>query len=225
MSKAKARKTVKAAKATKPAKPVKVHQPVKASKPVKMAKAVKAKAPQTVSRKPLRPQPGKRPHIQKPVVSAAPEAEAVIKTIKWSAAELKQFRERLQRLHDVVVDDIGFLAGGHLANSADGVAGKPSGGSQDRTEDGTENFAQDLSLMQVSNKQDMLNEIIDAFRRLDLHTYGLCEECGGLVAEARLNAQPFATRCIKCQSAAEANRPRSQGFRKSMVQIVDMEPS
>jgi len=71
----------------------------------------------------------------------------------------------------------------------------------------------------------MLNSIIDAFRRLDLHTYGLCEQCTEPIAEARLRVQPFATKCIKCQAASEANRPRSQGFRKSMVQMVETEPS
>ncbi len=76
----------------------------------------------------------------------------------------------------------------------------------------------------MRNKQDMLNGIIDAFRRLDLRTYGVCENCDGLIAKARLNAQPFATRYIKCQAAPEANRPHSQGFRKSMVQIVELEP-
>jgi hypothetical protein len=79
--------------------------------------------------------------------------------------------------------------------------------------------------MQASNKQDMLIQIIEAFQRLDQLTYGLWEECEGLIAEARLQAQPFATKCIKCQAASEANRPRSQGFRKSMVQTVELEPA
>ena len=221
MSKTKARKAVKTTKAKKSSKPGK---PAKVSKPSKAVKAFNTGAHQAVARKPLRPRYAKPAKAQEPEVSVAPESEVVIKTIKWSASDIKLFRERLQRLHDVVVDDIGFLAGGHLANSKNGVDGKTTGGSQDRTEDGTENFAQDLSLMQVSNKQDTLNEIIDAFRRLDQRTYGVCEQCTEPIAVARLNAQPFATMCIKCKSAAEANRPRSQGFRKSMVQIVDSEP-
>jgi len=216
MSKTKVRHAVKVAPARKPGKPVKVNKPGAA------VKALAVKAPRKAAVKAVPPKPAK---VAKLPPSAAPEPVVVPKTIKWSAADLKQFRERLQRLHDVVVDDIGFLAGGHLASSETGVDGKSSGGSQDRTEDGTENFAQDLSLMQVSNKQDMLNSIIDAFRRLDLHTYGLCEECTEPIAEARLRVQPFATKCIKCQAAAEANRPRSQGFRKSMVQMVETELS
>ena len=219
MNKTKARHKVKVAKATKPGKPDKAHKPKAA------VKAVAGKAVRPVAVKSLPPRRAKPAKVAKVPASAAPEPDVVPKTIKWSAADLKQFRERLQRLHDVVVDDIGFLAGGHLANSENGVDGKSSSGSQDRTEDGTENFAQDLSLMQVSNKQDMLNDIIDAFRRLDQHTYGLCEQCVEPIAEARLRVQPFATKCIKCQAASEANRPRSQGFRKSMVQMVETEPS
>ena len=221
MSKTKAKKTskpvkVKAAAAHKPAKPI------KQSKSGSAAKATpRTPAKKTAKHARHQPRSGKPAGAGAAAEPVAPEAEVIIKTIKWPATELKQFRERLQKLHDRVVDDIGFLAGGHLANSQDGVVGKSGGYSQDSTEDGTENFAQDLSLMQVSNKQDMLNKIIDAFRRLDQRTYGLCEECGCLIAKPRLEVQPFATKCIKCQSAAEANRPRSQGFRKSVVQMLD----
>ena len=225
MSKTKARKAVKSAKATKPGKVRKAVKAVKAVK-AKTARSVASKLPHPPAQKTTRRAArGKQAETLKPSASAAPEAAVVTKTIQWSAAELKQFRDKLQGLHDIAVDDIGFLAGGRSANSGDGVVSKMGGDGQNTEEEGTESFAQELSLMQVSNKQDMLNEIIDAFRRLDMRTYGLCEQCGELIAEARLNAQPFATMCIKCKSAAEANRPRAQGFRKSMVQLVENEPS
>jgi RNA polymerase-binding transcription factor DksA len=212
MSKLKTRKASKAAKATKA---------VKARKPGKALKAVRAKAPRTVSNKALRSHAVKRPAAKKPTPGVESEAVTVAKTVKWSAADLKQFRERLQRLYDIAVDTIGFLAGGR----AGGVVSRMDGDGQSTDEDGTDNFVQDLALMQMSNKQDMLSDIIDAFRRLDQRTYGLCEDCGVLIAEARLTAQPFATMCIRCKSASEANRPRSQGFRKSIVQMVDSEPN
>ena len=125
----------------------------------------------------------------------------------------------------MAVDSMGFLAGGRSAKSGDSVVGKVSGDGRSTGEDGTESFTQELSLLQASNKRDMLNKIVEAFRRLDLRTYGVCEKCGELIAEARLEVQPFASLCIKCQSAAEANRPRSKGFAKSMVQMVDNDPT
>lgn len=225
MSKTKARKVVRATKTTRPVKPTKAVKAVKAKAPKATTKAPHPNALKATKQTHSQRHHGKHLEDKNQEVTAAPEPIVVIKTVKWSAAELKQFRERLQRLHDTAVDDIGFLAGGHLANSEHGVADKSGGSSSDRTEDGTENFAQDLSLMQVSNKHDLLHKIIEAFHRLDQRTYGRCEQCAELIAEARLHAQPFATMCIKCQSATEANRPRSQGFRKSMVQMVESEAS
>ena len=219
MSKTKTRQAVKAAMPTKAMKSVKVRKPSKPSKAVNVVKS--SKATRAVSKKPLRPHHDKRPVVQKPTPSAEPEVVVVIKTVKWSVAELKEFRERLQRLHDIAIDDIGFLAGGRLGQAGNSLGGKADGDGQNTEEDGTDSFAQELGFMQASNKQDILHKISDAFRRLDQRTYGLCEDCEGLIAEARLKAQPFATKCIKCQSAAEANRPRSQGFRKSMVQMVE----
>jgi DnaK suppressor protein len=33
--------------------------------------------------------------------------------------------------------------------------------------------------------------------------YGVCRECGGAIAKARLTAMPFATRCVACQARLE----------------------
>src|SRR5262245_11442139 len=33
--------------------------------------------------------------------------------------------------------------------------------------------------------------------------YGVCRECGGPIAPARLRAMPFATRCVGCQARLE----------------------
>lgn len=48
-----------------------------------------------------------------------------------------------------------------------------------------------------------LEEIGAALGRLENGSYGVCEDCGGPVGRARLEAIPEAARCIACQS-----RPR-----------------
>ncbi|MCE1177879.1 MAG: TraR/DksA family transcriptional regulator [Micrococcales bacterium] len=40
-----------------------------------------------------------------------------------------------------------------------------------------------------------------ALARLDAGTYRTCERCGGPIAEARLEARPVATTCIRCAKA------------------------
>ncbi len=43
-----------------------------------------------------------------------------------------------------------------------------------------------------------LRQVDMALRRIDQGTYGLCEVCEEPIAEKRLEAMPFATRCIEC---------------------------
>ncbi|WP_243359034.1 TraR/DksA family transcriptional regulator [Fundidesulfovibrio terrae] len=48
-----------------------------------------------------------------------------------------------------------------------------------------------------------LSGIREALSRLEAGEYGLCEECGEDIAEARLRAQPMATLCVHCKSLRE----------------------
>lgn len=50
----------------------------------------------------------------------------------------------------------------------------------------------------LSSAARELNQVDDALQRIDLGTYGLCDVCDEPIAEKRLNALPFATRCIGC---------------------------
>jgi DnaK suppressor protein len=43
-----------------------------------------------------------------------------------------------------------------------------------------------------------LEAIDSAATRLDIGTYGLCEMCGNSIGEARLEAIPAATHCVRC---------------------------
>ena len=54
-----------------------------------------------------------------------------------------------------------------------------------------------------------VREIKAALRRLDSGTYGICEECGGAIPDARLGAHPFARRCLDCAEFSEFSRTRS----------------
>lgn len=47
-----------------------------------------------------------------------------------------------------------------------------------------------------------------ALQRLDSGHYGLCIDCAEAIAVPRLAAQPWALRCLACQSRAEHRSPR-----------------
>lgn len=49
-------------------------------------------------------------------------------------------------------------------------------------------------------------QIEDARKRMAEGAYGICEDCGKPIPEARLKAMPEATRCVECQRRYEAAR-------------------
>ena len=46
-------------------------------------------------------------------------------------------------------------------------------------------------------------EALDALRRIQEGTYGICADCGKRIPAARLQAKPEATRCVACQTEYE----------------------
>jgi DnaK suppressor protein len=57
--------------------------------------------------------------------------------------------------------------------------------------------------------------IEDALQRLRSETYGRCLDCSEAIAPARLEALPFAERCLRCQERVdEEARAAAEVFRK-----------
>ena len=49
-------------------------------------------------------------------------------------------------------------------------------------------------------------QIDEAIQRLNAGTYGLCSYCDGRILAARLQARPYSTTCIKCQTTLDSGR-------------------
>ena len=93
---------------------------------------------------------------------------------------------------------------------------------RDRAEDGVKFLSGD-NLQLVSSGQESLYAVNAALQRLELGSYGACEECHELIAKVRLLAQPFAKLCIKCQSQAEKGKLRYRPAGKTLTQIEELE--
>lgn len=55
----------------------------------------------------------------------------------------------------------------------------------------------------VDRRVRELEEVNRALEDLDAGRYGICRDCGGPIAAARLKVMPFATRCVACQTRTE----------------------
>lgn len=51
-----------------------------------------------------------------------------------------------------------------------------------------------------------ISKIARALEQIKNGTYGTCVDCGESIPMARLEAHPFADRCIRCATAAESGR-------------------
>jgi DnaK suppressor protein len=70
----------------------------------------------------------------------------------------------------------------------------------------TQVFEQERELAMRERASLHLQAVEDALARLDNGTYGTCLRCGRPIAEARLEALPWAEHCIDCQTIVDRGR-------------------
>jgi DnaK suppressor protein len=73
-------------------------------------------------------------------------------------------------------------------------------------EGGTSNVDRELDLVLSAQARAAIAEIDRALDKLDAGTYGLCEQCGEPIPEARLQALPHAALCVACKSGGLSSR-------------------
>lgn len=61
----------------------------------------------------------------------------------------------------------------------------------------------DADAQVLAAERDILGHIDAALVRIDDGSYGNCERCGQPISEQRLNAVPYAARCVHCAQAEE----------------------
>ncbi|RPI76331.1 MAG: RNA polymerase-binding protein DksA [Desulfobacteraceae bacterium] len=52
-------------------------------------------------------------------------------------------------------------------------------------------------------ERKLIGKIKEALERIELGAFGVCEECGEDISEARLQARPVTTLCIDCKQKQE----------------------
>ena len=50
----------------------------------------------------------------------------------------------------------------------------------------------------IEAERRRLAAVAEALSRIEQDAYGICEECGDPIAPGRLEARPFASRCVDC---------------------------
>ena len=67
----------------------------------------------------------------------------------------------------------------------------------------SETLDREMELSIGDNADHLIESIDSALSRIGEGTYGNCERCGESIASDRLEALPWATKCIECKSLEE----------------------
>ena len=114
---------------------------------------------------------------------------------RWKSPDLDAVRAALLAERARLLEEIGeaIVAPGQMTYGSQAAAA-------------SQVFAQqrDLALRDRSDQQLVL--VDEALARLDDGTFGMCVRCGQPIASERLEALPWAARCIDCQRLAARDR-------------------
>jgi DnaK suppressor protein len=78
----------------------------------------------------------------------------------------------------------------------------------DPTDRATQESDRNFELRIRDRERKLINKIKDALDRIDSGEFGVCEECGDEISEARLKVRPVTTLCINCKMEAEQKERR-----------------
>jgi DnaK suppressor protein len=73
-------------------------------------------------------------------------------------------------------------------------------------EGGTSNVDRELDLLLSAQARGAVVEIDRALAKIDTGNYGVCEQCGQPIPQARLQALPYASLCVACKSGGLSRR-------------------
>jgi DnaK suppressor protein len=76
-------------------------------------------------------------------------------------------------------------------------------GAQDIADKASNSYTKEFLFSLSNTERDMLQLVDDALHRIDDHRFGVCVVCEDEVDKKRLEAVPWAQRCITCQEKQE----------------------
>ncbi len=71
-------------------------------------------------------------------------------------------------------------------------------------------FRDAMQASKLTRHRLQLRDIEEALRKIELGTYGICDDCEEEIPIGRLNVMPFALRCVDCQEKYEIMRSEGE---------------
>lgn len=164
-------------------------QPVIKKEPPKPTKVV---IPKTSTRNSVKYEP----EFTKSVLDQTMQQYSSGPTMRYSDADLAEFREIIQRKLDAAKKELAYLQGL--------ITRKDEGGDMDEArymtmEDGSVSMEREQLSQMASRQITFIDHLEKAMMRIENKTYGICRVTGKLIDKARLRAVPHATLSIEAK--------------------------
>jgi RNA polymerase-binding transcription factor DksA len=163
-----------------------------AKKPAPPAKPVKVVIPE-MKTKTVRKY---EPEFTKSVLDT-PQEEQTGPTMRYSDAELGEFRELINRKLDAAKKELAYLQG--LITRKDEMGGDNDDARYMTMEDGSMSMEREQLSQMASRQITFIDHLEKALMRIENKTYGICRVTGKLIDKARLRAVPHATLSIEAK--------------------------
>ena len=178
--------------ATAPPPPPPVTPRPEAKKPAPPAKPVKVVIPE-IKTKTVRKY---EPEFTKSVLDT-PQGVQTGPTMRYSDAELGEFRELINRKLDAAKKELAYLQG--LITRKDEMGGDNDDARYMTMEDGSMSMEREQLSQMASRQITFIDHLEKALMRIENKTYGICRVTGKLIDKARLRAVPHATLSIEAK--------------------------
>jgi RNA polymerase-binding transcription factor DksA len=155
-------------------------------------KPVKVVIPKTSTTKSVKYEPD----FTKSVLDSKNNQENTGPTMRYSDAELAEFRELINKKLDTAKKELAYLQGL--------ITRKDEGGDLDEgrymtMEDGSMSMEREQLSQMASRQIQFIDHLEKAIMRIENKTYGICRVTGKLIDKARLRAVPHATLSIEAK--------------------------
>ena len=118
-------------------------------------------------------------------------------------ADMQPYRKVLEQLRNRLRGDVNTMTDAALGTTSDEPNGHSSTTPTHPADIGSDAFEQEFTLTLMENEEDTLQLVEEALARIRRKTFGVCIDCDGTITKKRLEALPYAPRCIRCAEKLE----------------------
>ena len=118
--------------------------------------------------------------------------------LRYSDAELQEFKKLIQDKIAKVENDLGLIKENFINNQNNGT--DDTSPTFKAFEEGAETLSKEQNAILASRQEKFLRDLKHALIRIENKTYGICRETGKLIQKERLKAVPHTTLSIEAKN-------------------------